>query len=347
MREEEGLPPSRIPTRPRSKSQLGPRPAFASTNSHPPPPIPSGIPRPNTSRRGSSPTKPGLSSYQPTQSSQTEHLGQASGSSSRRQSYRAESPDLLKSRRMEGLVKNELPPFMMFQEDAMRIAEQGHDLESDSEGEYGSGYARGGGHRYDALSRSVGAGEAEANKRQRSITMRPDSRNSLDIDSPGRQSAGARKGGIGLGQPSTSSALRKAATQNRSASSRTNAQPTVGATGTGSGFTPRSASLNLIASTSMGTPSSASSSRLGVAAHFVPPENTWTPPKGANWDDVVIPAVAKTQGKNKMERAAGEEGDLAVEWDKDGVPIKWVKRGLLNTSQSSHVSFHFLFGCMN
>ena len=62
----------------------------------------------------------------------------------------------------------------------------------------------------------------------------------------------------------------------------------------------------------MGTPSSGSSSRLGVAAHFVPPEDTWTPPKGANWDDVVIPAVAKTQGKNKLERVAGDEGDLAV-----------------------------------
>lgn len=218
----------------------------------------------------------------------------------------------------------------------MRIAERGHDLESDSEREYGfsAGSRRGQEVGNSGLSRSVGAAEGESSKRQRSITMRPDSRSSLDMDTPTKRIQG-RKAGIGLGQPPNSSGLRKTATSNRSASSRTPQNQT---TAQGSGFAPRSASLNLLSSTSMGVPSSASSSRLGVAAHLVPPENTYTPPKGANWDEVVLPTVAKKLGMSEAEREEGEEGDLAVEWDKDGVPIKWVKKGILSTSQSSNVS---------
>ncbi|KAL7419541.1 hypothetical protein Q5752_005452 [Cryptotrichosporon argae] len=70
--------------------------------------------------------------------------------------------------------------------------------------------------------------------------------------------------------------------------------------------------------------------RLGVAAHWIPPENNYTPPKGAAWDDVVLPTVAKKLGIGAASPGSGgvpgEEGDLAVEWDRDGTPIKWVKR---------------------
>lgn len=75
---------------------------------------------------------------------------------------------------------------------------------------------------------------------------------------------------------------------------------------------------------------SGSSPRLGVAAHFVPPETGFTPPKGADWDDVVLPTVAKKLGiavvNSSSSDEAPSEDDLAVEWDKDGTPIRWEKR---------------------
>lgn len=210
----------------------------------------------------------------------------------------------------------------------MRLAERGHDLRPDTEN--GDGYGGSGRDERNALSRSVGGLDDRGGRRQRTVTMGPESRSSFD-DPAGRPfgASGSRIGSVGLGVPSTS--LRKSAT-NRSASNRT---PQAG--GISIGHAPRSASMNLIASPSMGTPSSASSSRLGVAAHFVPPENTYTPPKGANWDEVVLPTVAKKLGINEPGRPEGEDGDLAVEWDRDGTPIKWVKRGALNTSHSSQV----------
>jgi len=72
----------------------------------------------------------------------------------------------------------------------------------------------------------------------------------------------------------------------------------------------------------------------------VPPETGFTPPKGADWDDVVLPAVAKKLGitvagggavSPRRETGSGDEApsgddDLAVEWDKDGTPIRWEKR---------------------
>ncbi len=63
-----------------------------------------------------------------------------------------------------------------------------------------------------------------------------------------------------------------------------------------------------------------------MAAHFIPPETTYTPPKGANWDEVVLPTVAKKLGIGERDRVVGEERDLAVEWDRDGTPVKWIKR---------------------
>jgi hypothetical protein len=81
------------------------------------------------------------------------------------------------------------------------------------------------------------------------------------------------------------------------------------------------------------SPNSNNSARLGVAAHFVPPESTYTPPKGQNWDEVVLPTVAKKLGLNESTSSSSRagigsesEGDLAVEWDKYGTPVKWIKK---------------------
>jgi hypothetical protein len=96
--------------------------------------------------------------------------------------------------------------------------------------------------------------------------------------------------------------------------------------------TPRSASI-----TTQGSPhadrserldKTPTTSRLGVAAHFIPPEDTYTPPKGASWDEVVLPVVAKKLGMGDhvaAETGEWEEGDLAVEWDRDGRAIRWIK----------------------
>lgn len=66
---------------------------------------------------------------------------------------------------------------------------------------------------------------------------------------------------------------------------------------------------------------------IGIAAHFIPPENNYTPPKGADWDDVVLPTVARKTGIS-VARQGDDDGpsgddDLAVEWDKDGNPVRW------------------------
>ncbi|CAD6588209.1 MAG: hypothetical protein TREMPRED_005007 [Tremellales sp. Tagirdzhanova-0007] len=135
--------------------------------------------------------------------------------------------------------------------------------------------------------------------------------------------SGSKSGGstIGMGQPSHRKASAPTTSKGRSISNRSRLDST-----------PRSASLNMLASpSSSGSPiPTPTSSRLGVAAHFIPPESTYTPPKGTNWDEVVLPAVAKRLGIGvvETERSDGEEGDLAVEWDKDGTPIKWLKRHL-------------------
>lgn len=88
-------------------------------------------------------------------------------------------------------------------------------------------------------------------------------------------------------------------------------------------------------------------SRPGLAAHWVPPEPSFTPPKDADWDDVVLPTIAKKlgistlsnsgHGRNQSIASALEvsqsgasteagEDDLAVEWDRNGVPIRWEKQ---------------------
>lgn len=136
---------------------------------------------------------------------------------------------------------------------------------------------------------------------------------------------------IGLGQPSSRPIKPRSTSSSR---------PTVPQTYTS---TPRSASMNMLSSPS----TSVSSSRLGVAAHFVPPESSYTPSRGANWDEVVLPTVAKKLGLGFLAgngSSEGEEGDLAVEWDRFGTPVKWIKgstvRRMEGVPGGLNVSFH-------
>lgn len=264
-----------------------------------------------------------------------------------------DSPNLLPPtlRQKESFIKDELPPFKLFPDEAMQIAQRGHDAR-DMEQES----------RWDDDTE----GGPFDNKRKRAITMRTSEMqsgrngNSLDIERPSasrqnstssvtsgsgrlprpttasnplsaRSSDERRRGGtsgssIGLGQPSSSrQATPGSNAKGRSASGRLAQAESSLVAGS------RSASLNMLASStsSAGTPSG---SRLGVAAHFVPPDTTYTPPKGVNWDDVVLPTVAKRLGLGQEGKAGvsreGSEGDLAVEWDRDGTPIRWAKRSI-------------------
>ncbi|WOO78717.1 uncharacterized protein LOC62_02G002256 [Vanrija pseudolonga] len=91
---------------------------------------------------------------------------------------------------------------------------------------------------------------------------------------------------------------------------------------------------------------------IGIAAHFIPPENNYTPPKGADWDDVVLPTVARKTGIS-VARQGDDDGpsgddDLAVEWDKDGNPVRWEsqvrERRERDPSERGPVSYSSDFG---
>jgi len=269
--------PSRIPMRPRSKSNLGARP------DPPTPPVeemPSGIPR---LIRGES--------------------GNSNGNG-------RESPDMMmKSSFSNDDLKDELPPFRLRKGEAMRIAEKGHDLRETDQVPDDEIY-------------DYGRGEESLDgaKRRRRQSMRTVSKNNVKLDDapplPTSDMPRSATGNVGLGLPSTrSKALFNQAP--RSSSSRQALNHLSSSTTT---TTPRSASMNMLAH---------SGSRLGIAAHLVPLESTYTPPKGQAWDEVVLPTVAKKLGLGDSPSQPGwieEDGDLAVEWDKSGTPIKWIKK---------------------
>ncbi|KAI9635278.1 uncharacterized protein MKK02DRAFT_43960 [Dioszegia hungarica] len=284
-----GMTANRTISRPRSKSQLAPRPAV--------------IRRPSGGSQGG-------------------------GSEGNREvlSHR-DSFDLSKQTFPDTYLRDELPPFRLPPEEAMRIAQHGHKMDAES----GWGGEDG---------REEGLDEDGSSKRKRIESMFPAKdprRGSQGKGGTGQGSAGGMSrsatgtgSALGLGQ-----APSRIATGSKLNSSQRSA--------TGSGFANRSGlsssqtstggrsmslghSLNVRETSPMPTPP-----RMGVAAHFVPPESAYTPPKGANWDDVVLPALARKMGLGQEgERRIGvdemEEGDLAVEWDKTGTPVKWVKR---------------------
>jgi hypothetical protein len=213
----------------------------------------------------------------------------------------------------EGMIKNELPPFMLLPEEAMKIATSGYDLdeaglrdeESISTRKRAITMRNGGSPNTKTIpgvSRNIGTGFGTS-----STSSSRGTNNGLSKSSSGLGI------GIGIGQPSQNQSLLSSSTNSRSSSSKT---PTSTPTPTTTSQT-RSASLNMLAS-------SPTTSRL---AHLVPPDQTYKPPKGVNWDEVVIPTVAKrlAAGQGSHDVQDYQEGDLAVEWDKDGTPVKWVK----------------------
>ncbi|WVQ82766.1 hypothetical protein IAT38_004898 [Cryptococcus sp. DSM 104549] len=340
--------PSRIPTRPRSKSQLVPRPSLPQSASGPVPRVPS----PPELTRGSSKTRAGGSSAVavkrepsgifPTINGFTGHQLERGGSEGRRDSHDS-GRDSLRfegSRITEGFIKNELPPFRMAPEEALRIAQRGHDLVEDDAGWRESYHSRGDEDEAGRDEMGLGLGDV-GEKRKRAVTMR----GGMDD--------------VGLGQPPGRAGSNRTPKQRAGSARPANIQtPPSNFQG------PRSASLNLLASTPNtggGTPTSmpTSASRLGIAAHLIPPESTYTPPKGANWDEVLLPTVAKKLGmgdeKGSPSPEDGREEDLAVEWDKDGTPVRWVKRkpgerrngdmgnGAQNDSTPTHSSFNPTF----
>lgn len=250
--------PSRIP-RPRSKSGTPSSPPQSSFPTSPP--MPSSIPI-SKNRSISPPIKPGRV-----------------------------SPELNRVDGKEGLVKNELPPFAIFNISSGQGG--GLDVRPSSSRQNSSGLK----------GRGVEGGGRPATS-------------AFGSGSAMRIPAGST---LGIGLPSSSSRKVSApATPKIRSSNERN--PKI--------HSPRSASLNMLASPSSSGSSklTPTSSRLGVAAHFIPPETSYTPPKGVNWDEVVLPTVARKLGLGEAERVVGDEGDLAVEWDKEGTPIKWIKR---------------------
>lgn len=232
-----------------------------------------------------------------------------------------------------GFLKNELPPFRLRSDEAMRIAQRGHDLDdggSDEEDRLLQEAAQPR-KRRETMRVSDGSGEKRGSK------IRPNTGVTTVIDKS--SSSGMTRsatGDVGLGLPaSRTNQYSNNAQAPRSSSSRQPKYTNLGQSTntTNSSSTPRSASLNMLSSNLGHSPSSNNSARLGVAAHFVPPESTYTPPKGQNWDEVVLPTVAKklglndsTSGSSRNGIGSESDGDLAVEWDKTGTPIKWIKK---------------------
>jgi hypothetical protein len=250
------------------------------------------------------------------------------------------SPELMIERGLGNEdLRNQLPPFRMTPDEAMRIAERGHDLRGGDRAPWSSSGREDDDDedQYFGLGDGNGVGVGES-KRKRRQTMRTtsNSKSSIPIsdqvpDLPSSSTASSSlprsaTGTLGLGLPTSRSRLQQPTSTSRSTSSQPPNHLSASGSTISSSTTPRSASLNMLAQ---------SGSRLGIAAHLVPPESTYTPPKGQSWDEVVLPTVAKKLGLGdspspSQEGWAGEEGDLAVEWDKNGVPVKWIKRESVN-----------------
>ncbi|WWC86253.1 uncharacterized protein L201_001126 [Kwoniella dendrophila CBS 6074] len=346
---------SRIPTRPRSKSQLSSlnRPLLNHSYTTPSPPIPPPPPVSSTGGTGIPIVKNSPRSRSRSPSKNYNNMSVAVVEP------RRESLELGGSRIKEGFIKNELPPFKMNPNEALRIAEKGHEMNFN------------GSPRNNNI-QNTNNNDLLDETRRRSISMKPNSQKNLNPNtrnnvmmersgSSGSDRSSRRNSrpstssatmgnnqrgygistshtglGLGMGQPSSSKLMNSKSMNHQQRSGSTSRSPINGSSPTVGGFNaPRSASLNLLSNSpslsNHGTPPSA---RLGVAAHFIPPESNYTPPKNTNWDDVVLPTVAKKLGINENERdkklspieTGVEEEDLAVEWDKDGTPIRWVKR---------------------
>lgn len=252
--------------------------------------------------------------------------GQFSGELKQRD-FGEDSPTLDAAQITEGFIKNELPPFIMSPEEALRIAERGHNLESDDDAQMQDWqhleldpYAASG------PSQEIGLAEGKREKRKRATTMKTSGRNRHVAARSVNKDCQPDFGLPVFENPSLKASKSRI---------QTGSTPSATATSYPISQTSRSVSMKAFSSTPRTLhpyntlPNS--SSRLGVAAHLIPPASTYTPPKGANWDEVVLPAVAKKLGIGEARTAdkidtGPDAEDLAVEWDKNGTPIKWVKK---------------------
>ncbi|ORX35952.1 hypothetical protein BD324DRAFT_512844 [Kockovaella imperatae] len=323
---------SQIIHRQRSKSSLGPRPSVSRSprdngSTHIMPssiPVYTGRLSPNRSPGRSPHPSPGQSSILDFSDSGRNSLELDSGSKIR-----------------EGFIKNELPPFRMMPDEAMRIAENGHDIQDeDDQFAFGLMTDEEEGDKTESpveMSKEHQPGdfgEMPVDKRKRAETMKaiPSKKATrpLGTKSTGAATLSARPStgsasskisglprsattGLGFGHPSTRVA---GPSKGRSASGQPTGSASVSAL-SGS----RSASMNVLAS----QPSS--TFRLGVAAHLIPPENPYTPPKGVNPETMPVPTVAKRLEAEAAQKSGSgpQDDDLVVEWDKNGKPIKWIK----------------------
>lgn len=304
-------------TRPRSKTTLAARPDIHRTGSDSSSDrqyVPSGTPIPSARNRqrstSVSPIKGDPSGPGGTAETRDNNLREVL---SHRESF-----DLSAQVYPDTLLRDELPPFRLAPEEAMQIARHGYDLD----------------HKQD-MGDEGGIGDEDdiGIKRKRTESMYPAKQpgsqaRRYDVVKKENMPRSGTGSSLGLGRapsasrsgfPSKTTPLRSATTSNPLRS--------------GAGLSSSQTSTSRSVSAGLGpTPP-----RMGVAAHFVPPESTYTPPKGTNWDDVVLPVIAKKMGlTGSTEKRVGvedmEEGDLAVEWDKNGTPMKWVKRSHMGTS---------------
>lgn len=302
------ITPNRPLTRPRSKTTL------------------QGRPTPGRSSSGSSQERRTPVSAQKQRSNSSTKLSGEGWGNDREILAHRESFDLSRQEYPSTYLRDELPPFRLAPDEAMRIARSGHKLE----GENGDTGLEG-----DEETRE-GEEEDSRSKRKRVESMFPiqsqkvvGERRKGSADELGYGSGIPRstpiKGSIGLGQASSRmpKGVKVGSSIPRSATGGVRAALSSSQTSTS-----RSISLNHSLSARSTSPVP-TPPRMGVAAHLVPPESAYTPPKGANWDDVVLPALARKMGLGDDKRVGVdemEEGDLAVEWDRNGTPVKWVKR---------------------
>lgn len=327
-------PPSRIPIRTHSKSQAGSDPDSFMASDRPRSML-------GLSSSSTIPTAIGRTSRSPQPQGEVSNThskklvdgpsakkprGQSAGELEQGD-FREDSPTFDAARITEGFIKNELPPFIMSPDEALRIAERGHNLESDDDAQMQDWqhleldpYAVSG------SSQEMELAERRREKRKRATTMKTSGRHRHVAARSVNKDWEPDFGLPVFGNSSLNAAKPRA---------QTGSTPPATATSYPISQTSRSVSMKAFSFTPR-TPHSYntlpnSSSRLGVAAHLIPPASTYTPPKGANWDEVVLPAVAKKLGIGEARSAdkidiEPDAEDLAVEWDKNGIPIKWVRK---------------------
>ncbi|KIS01389.1 hypothetical protein L804_01267 [Cryptococcus deuterogattii 2001/935-1] len=202
-----------------------------------------------------------------------------------------------------------------------------HDLESDDDAQLRDlNHLELDPHIVSGASQEMGLAEGKGEKRKRAVTLKTSGRNRRVAARSSNKDREPDFERPVFGNPSLNVAKPRI---------QTGSTPPAAATSYPISQTSRSISMKAFSSTPRTSPSHNtlpnSHSRLGVAAHLIPPESTCKPPEGANWDEVVLPAVAKKLGikeARSIDKVDSEPDaeDLAVEWDKDGTPIKWVKK---------------------